>query len=316
MKRISLMTITLAAAAFFAACGAPAGNGPATNNANAGNANTAKPAAAAPTKEALMTLEKAAWEAWKTRDAKWTEENASDKYVGFGSTGRMDKAASIKSFTEQKCEIKSYTLSDDKMHMVGADAALLTFKAAQDYTCDGKKGPDNVYSASIYVRDGEKWKAAFYAEAPATDPKAPAKPAAPATAKKEEVKPAETKPDAATEALMAVETKAWEDWKKKDAKGLEDFAGKDMVSLSAAEGWTDRAASLKRWSDPTCDVKSVSLTDGASVAFGSDYALLTFKSAVDGKCGGQAVGPEWGATIYAKEGGAWKALMTMGVPIG
>ncbi len=311
MKRIFFLTITLVAAAFFAACEAPAGNAPVANNANAGNTNTAKPTAAAPTKEALMTLEKAGWEAWKNRDAKWTEENASDKYVGFGSTGRMDKAASIKSFKEQKCEIKSYTLSDDQMHGAGPDVAFLTFKAAQDYTCDGKKGPENVYSASIYVREGDKWKSAFYAEAPAVDPKAPAKPAAPAMAKKDEAKP-----DAATEALMAVETKAWEDWKKKDAKGLDDFAAKDMVSLSPTEGWTDRAASLKRWLDPSCEVKSVSITDGASVAFGSDYALLTFKSVVDGKCGDQSIPPEWGATIYAKEGGAWKAVMTMGVPAG
>ena len=88
MKRISLITLTLIMAAFLAACGAPASNTPAANNANAGNTNTAKPVAAAPTKEALMTMERAGWEAWKNRDAKWTEENASDKYVGFGATGK------------------------------------------------------------------------------------------------------------------------------------------------------------------------------------------------------------------------------------
>ena len=117
MKRISFIVLMLGVAAFLAACGAPAGNTGA-NNANAGNtanANTAKPVAAAPTKDALMTMEKAGWEAWKNRDAKWMEENASDKYVGFGATGRMDKAASVKSYTTQKCEIKSYTLSDDQM---------------------------------------------------------------------------------------------------------------------------------------------------------------------------------------------------------
>ena len=52
----------------------------------------------------------------------------------------------------------------------------------------------------------------------------------------------------------------------------------------------------------------------SSLAFGSDFALLTFKSAVDGKCDGQAVPSDWGSTIYTKEGGVWKALFGMGSP--
>ncbi len=317
MKRISLITLTLVTAALFAACGAPAGNNaPAANNANAANANSAKPTAAAPTKEALMAIEKSGWEAWKNRDTKWTEDNYTDKGFNLSGTGRTDKATMIKMTTTQKCDIKSYSLSDDKLQMAGADVAILTFKGAQDATCDGKKSPATVWSASVYVREGDKWKAAFYAETAVVDPKAaPAKPAAAAPAKKDEAKPAETKPDAATDALMAVETKAWDAWKNKDAKGLDDFAAKDMVALSTTEGWTDRATSLKRWSDPSCNIKAVKLSDGASNAWGSDYAILTFKSTVDGKCGTDAVTPEWGATIYAKEGGVWKALLAMGVPV-
>jgi hypothetical protein len=324
MKRPIVHILMLIAAAMLTACGTPAGNSPA-NGANGAN-TAAKPAAAAPTKDSVVALEKAAWKAWETRDTKYFEENISDKYVGFGASGRMDKAASIKALGDTKCEVKSYSFSDENLHMAGPDVAFLTFKAAQDYTCDGKKGPGNVWSASIYVREGDKWKNAFYAEAPVVDPKAaPAKPAEPAKkdeasakpaeAKPDEAKPDAPKPDAATDALFAVEKKAWEDWMKKDAKGLDAFAAKDMVSLSGAEGWTDRAASLKRWSDPTCDIKAVSVTDPASVAFGSDYALLTFKATVDGKCGGQSIPPEWGATIYGKEGGVWKALMTMGTAV-
>ena len=64
-----------------------------------------------------------------------------------------------------------------------------------------------------------------------------------------------------------------------------------------------------------CDVKSVSLTDPASVSFGPDFSLLIFKSAVDGKFGGVPVGSEHGASIYAKEGGTWKAVFTMGAPM-
>ena len=141
-----------------------------------------------------------------------------------------------------------------------------------------------------------------------------AKSAAPAKKDSAATKPAEAKPDAATDALLAIETKAWEAWKNKDAKGLDDFAAKDMVSLDSATGWTARDVTLKRWADPTCNIQSFTMTSPASTAFNSDYAILTFRVAVDGKCGSDSLTPEWDATIYGKEGGAWKAMMTMGVP--
>ncbi len=316
MKPILKIALTAVAAITFAACGSPAGNTTTANNANAAN-TAAKPAAAAPTKEALMTLEKSAYEAWKTKDAKFWDTFLSDKFVGYGPYGKLDRTAAIKEYSGADCDIKSYSLSDDQMKPLGNDAALITYKTTVDGTCGGQKVPANSWAAGIYVRDGDKWKGAFHAEVPVVDPKAaPAKPAA--MAKKDDAKPAEAKPDAAkpdaaTDALFAVEKKAWDDWKTANTKGLDEFAGKDMVSLSAVDGWTARDVTLKRWAEP-CEIKSVSLTDPASVSLGGDYALLTFKSATDGKCGSETLGNEWGATVYGKEDGVWKAIMTMGAP--
>ncbi len=311
MKTILKLALTASAAFVFAACGAPADNAPAANNSNAGDTNTAKPTAAAPTKDSLMTLEKDAWEAWKNRDAKWTEENSTEKYVSLGTTGRMDKAAAVKSYTEQKCEIKNYSLSDDEMHMVGPDVAVLTFKGTQDYTCDGKKGPADVWSASVYVREGDKWKAAFYAETPVTDPKAPPKPAAPA--KKDEAKKEEAKPDDSTDALLTVEKALWEAWKTKDSKGLEDVLGKDFF-FYGGEGRRDRDAILKAWAtENKCEVKSYWLSDAQSVSLTSDVSMLTYKGGGDGTCEGQPITTDWYVSIYTKEGDAWRQSFGMGV---
>lgn len=311
MKNIKYFVLTAMAALLFTACPAPTSNTPA--NTENKNAAAAKPAAAPPTKEALMTLEKSAYEAWKSKDAKFWDSFLHEKFVGYGQSGKLDKASATKEYTGTDCDVKSFELSDDKMTPLGTDAAFITYKTTVDGTCGGQKVPANTWAVGIYVRDGETWKGAFHAEAPVVDPKAtPAAPAAPAEAKK--AAEGEPKTDAATDALFAVEKKAWEDWKAGNAAGLAEFAGKDMLSLSPADGWTARDVTLKRWAEP-CEVKSISLTDPASVAFGSDYALLTFNSAVDGKCGGQSVPAERGATIYAKEGGAWKAVMTFGTPI-
>lgn len=313
MKTIYLLCLLVFAVVFAGACGAPASNAPANanaagSNANA-NANAAKPVAAAPTKDALMTMEKAAWEAWKNRDGKWTQENASDKYVGFATAGRMDKAASIKSYTDQKCEIKNYTLTDDQMQVVGPDVAILTFRGAQDYTCDGKKGAADVHAASMYVREGDKWKAVFYGETPVVDPKAPPKP----PAKKDEAKADESKPDAATEALLSVEKKNWEAWKNKDAKALEDALAKDFAFLTG-QGRTDRAATIKAWApDNKCEVKSYWLSDAKSVSLTPTVSLLTYKGGGDGTCEGMPIMTEWYAGVYMKDGETWRPAFGMGI---
>src|SRR5258708_10857908 len=117
MKRISTITLTLVAAAFFAACGAPAGNAPAANNANTNsNANAAaKPVAAAPTKVALMALEGSSYNAWKNKDTKFWDTFFADNFVSFGATGLVDRATAIKAYSSNDCILKTFAFSDDEM---------------------------------------------------------------------------------------------------------------------------------------------------------------------------------------------------------
>src|ERR1700730_3485567 len=134
MAKIKYFAATL----IFTAC---AGNVPA-NNAHA--ANTAeKTGPAAPTKDALVTLEKSAYEAWKSKDAKFWDTFLSDKFVGYGSSGKLDKASATKEYTGADCEIKSYALSDEQMKLLGHRAALITYKTTVDGTCGGQKVPAN-----------------------------------------------------------------------------------------------------------------------------------------------------------------------------
>jgi hypothetical protein len=83
-----------AAALVFTAC---AGNVPANNVSAADTAADTAPAA--PTKDAFVTLEKSAYEAWKAKDAEFWDTFLSDKFVGWGSSGRLDKASATKEYT-------------------------------------------------------------------------------------------------------------------------------------------------------------------------------------------------------------------------
>ena len=313
MTMIKYFVLTAAAAFVFTACGAPAGNAPA-NNAKAAN-TAAKPAAAAPTKEGLMTLEKSAYEAWKTKDAKFWDTFLSDKFVGYGSSGKLDKASATKEYTGADCEIKSYALSDEQMRPLGDDAALLTYKTTIDGTCGGQRLPANSWAAGIYVRDGDKWKGAFHAEAPIVDPKAaPAKPADKKEApKKDDVKRAA--PDAGTDALVTAEKAIWEAWKDHDGKRIEDLTTKEISFINIfGTYFASKADALKDWTSPGCDVKSVSVTGAAATMLSPTAAILTFNGGADGTCFGQKVGPIWGTSVYVKEGDAWKWTFGINLP--
>src|SRR5688572_13063638 len=194
MNRLKYLIFAAMAAFTLTAC-EPAANSNAgntaaknTNTNTASNAN-ANSTAAAPTKDALITLERSAYAAWKNKDAGFWDPFLAANFVGFGATGKLDKAAAMKEYAGAECDVKSTTLSDEQMTPLGPDAALITYKIAQDATCGGKKLPASSWAAGVYVREGDKWKGAFHAEAPIADPNvkpataaAPAKPAPAASA--------------------------------------------------------------------------------------------------------------------------------------
>ena len=300
----------LAAALVFTAC---AGNVPA-NNANATNM-VEKTAAAAPTKDALVTLEKSAYEAWKSKDAKFWDTFLSDKFVGNSSSGRLDKASATQQYTGSDCEIRSYALSDVQTQLLSADAALITHKITVDGTCNAQKIPANSWVASVYVRDGDGWKGAFHAEAPVVDPKAaPAKPVeVNETSQKGEATPADR--DAGTDALLAVEKKLWEDWRTHNAKKIGELTARDISFINIfGTHLATKADALKDWSAPYCDVKSISFTDVAGTMFSPTVGILTFKATADGTCYGQKVGPIWGTSVYVKHGDVWKWTFGINLP--
>jgi hypothetical protein len=319
---IKFRYLFLAALAAFAstACQPPAANSNVGNsnkvvntNSNA-NVNAAKPVAAAPSKETLLGMEKSAWEAWKNNDAKFFEGYMSDRWVSFGPNGREDKAANLKRMAETKCDVKSYALSDDQMHMLGADVAVLSYKASQDAVCAGTKVPPTVWASAAFVREGDSWKELTYVENAAVDPTAPATKAAaskPANVNKETPAAAA---DAFTDALMATETKAWDAWKSRDAKTMEGLITTNFTYVGAT-GRFDHAGSLKTWSEPKCQGLAYTFSDAKGLSVTPDVGLATYKAEVKGTCDGKAQTPAlWVASFNMKEGDAWKNAYYTDVP--
>lgn len=302
MRRIGHFGLTAAAALVFTA-GA---------NATTTGENTV---AAAPAKVALVSLEKSAYEAWKSKDAKFWDTFLSDNFVGWGSLGRLDKASATKEYTGAGCEIKGYALSDEQMTPLGRNAALITHKITVNGICGGQKIPSGSWAAGVYVRDGNRWKAAFHGEAPIVDPAAlPAKPVAENAANQEHL----TKPiarDVHTDALLSLEKAVWEAWKDHDAKKIDGLTAMNMQFINIfGIHLATKVEALKNWSGEGCDVKAVGLSEATATMLSPTVGILTFHASADGTCFGQKIGPVWGSSVYVKDGDAWKWTFGINVP--
>jgi ketosteroid isomerase-like protein len=310
MAKIVHFGLTAAAAFILATCG---GNVLA-NNANADD-TPERTASAGPTKVALITLEKSAYEAWKSKDAKFWVTFLSDKFVGWGSFGKLDKASATKEYTGTDCEIKSYALSDEQLSSLGKDAALITYKATVNGTCGGQQLPTNSRAAAIYVRDDGKWKRAFHARAAIVDPKETLAKSVDRQQALNEDNAQPTNRNARTDAMLAVERNVWEAWRAHDAKKLADLTARDISFVNIFGVYlATKTDAMQDWSGTYCDVKSISLTDAAGTMLSPMVGILTFKARADGTCYGQKVGPVWGSSVYVKYGDVWKWTFGINLP--
>lgn len=320
MKKI-IGTLSVALAAIWlAACGGmPAANnaaGNANSNANT-NANAAKAAAAAPTKEALLELDKKANEAFMKGDSAYFEGFLSDKFASYEGGKMYSKAEMVKMIAGTKCDVKTWSLDEPQMSMIDADTAAIVYKGTFDGTCDGQKLPSPMRAASVYIRNGDKWVGAFHGEVPIVDPKNPSKPLPPSPGEKKDdkmaansnsaEKPAAPAMDANTDALLAVEKSGWEAWKARDPKQFEAITTKSLSFVGLFGSYTgSQADTIKTWTEGKCEIKSTSVTDASGVTLSPTIGMLHFKGSADGTCDGNKITPLWGTNVYVKEGGAWK----------
>lgn len=307
MSRLRHFSLTVAAAFIFAAC---------SGNASANDANTvSKSEMSGPAKAEIVALENSAYEAWKSKDANFWSTFLSEKFVGWGSRSKVNKALAIKEHARTDCEVKSYALSEEHVSSLGENGALFTYKAAVTGACGGKKLPMNSRAATIYARDGEKWKPTFHAEVEIVDPKETlAKPAeGPQTLGEDGEQPADR--DAHTDALLSLERAVWEAWRTQDVNKIADITADDISFINIFGVYlANKTDALRDWSGTYCDVKSVGFSDTTATMLSSTVGILTFKAIPDGTCYGQKVGPIWGSSVYVKHGDVWKWTFGINLP--
>lgn len=348
MRKTGLLIIA-AMAAFMMACAPAAENKPAN-----APANTATKTAAAPTAEAFMDLEKKANEAYSKGDKAHFEALLSDKAVMSEGKDRMGKAAVVDMISKVKCEGVEVKLSEPQMAKIDNDTYAFTYKNESTGKCPDSKGKlidmKPTRASTIWVRNGEKWQAAWHGETMIVDPKAAA---APATDKKEEAKkdekpavpaadpkaadtakkddkpaanadakpaePAKPTPSTNTEALTKAHGAGWEAFMKKDAKYFDANLASGFAFVDPIGGYVaTKADAIKAWTETMkCEgMTKTSFSDSFAFAVSPTVEILMGKGNADGKCDGMANGDLWQTSVYVKEGDAWKlAFMAENPPM-
>ena len=320
------LLLVLSATVVFTACAATAGKAPAENMNPNSNANIAKPVAAAPTADTLLALENQANKAYVNGDGNFFEDFLSDNLVIQKAGSRLSKSDVIKMIRGVKCKVKKgWALTEPQMLKIDKDTYVLTYESKMKGSCTAegktKKMPSPVRAATVWVRNGENWQAAFHGENLIVDPTAP-----PAIDKKEEPEkddkattnantaaaPAPAKPtadDPITAALMTAESSAWEAWRTHDAKKIEDLTAKDIAFVNIfGTTFANKVATTKNWTSAACDVTSFTLADGVGTPVSPKVAILTLTGTVNGTCSGTDISGQkiYGNSVYVKDGDAWK----------
>jgi len=303
MKKILALVSLLVLAA---ACATqPSGNKDMPANAN--NAN--KPAetkSTGPASEAdIIAKEKAAWDAFKRKDADAFGKLTAPDYIEVLDTGAQDKATSIAGMKD--FEIEDVTFADWKMIPVDKDAALIYYSVTVKGTYKGKAVPAGPYrEASAYVYRNGEWLAVYYQETLSRPPMpmpSPAKESAkPAT--NPMAKPADAGPDA-----NADEKLVWDALKSKDFDAFGSYLATDAVEIEA-DGVRDKAGSIKNVQ--MMDLSKATLSDWKTVKFNDNSSLVTYVV----KLPGMKPDTEYHSTIWVNRDGKWQALFHMGTPAG
>jgi hypothetical protein len=123
---------------------------------------------AAPDKEAIMEKEKAAWQAFKDKNADDFKKLVSSDLVAVYADGVMDLKHELE--TMSKTTMKSFSLSDFKVTMPDDNTAITSYKARVESSIEGKDNSGNYICGSVWQMKNGQWQAVFHTdmkEAPA-----------------------------------------------------------------------------------------------------------------------------------------------------
>jgi len=123
-------------------------------------------------KEAIITKEKAAWQAFKDKKADEFKKLVSADLVTVYADGMHSMQEELDIMA--KTDMKSFSLSDFNVTLAGPDTAMITYKATVQSTSAGKDSSGTYNAGSVWRMTNGQWQAIFHTDAKVAPPTSPA----------------------------------------------------------------------------------------------------------------------------------------------
>ena len=118
---------------------------------------------AGPDKEAIMAKEKAAWQAFKDKNADDFKKVVDKDFRGVYAEGIVDLKAELDDM--QKSDMKSFSISDYMAFSDEPDVIVTTYKCTVQGTSNGKDNSGTYNCGTVWKKEGNDWLAIFHTNA-------------------------------------------------------------------------------------------------------------------------------------------------------
>src|SRR6266571_3482187 len=115
---------------------------------------------AAPDKDAMMAKEKAAWQAFKDKNAADFKKVVAADFLGVYTEGISDMKKEMDDM--QKWDMKSFAISDYNIVSAGAKTMMSSYKVTIEGTYAGKDASGTYNAGSVWKMQKGAWMAIFH----------------------------------------------------------------------------------------------------------------------------------------------------------
>ena len=120
--------------------------------------------ASGPVRETIIAIERGAWEAWQRKDASYFRNTLMPDAAYVSAVGVNNREEIAKQIETDACKVDGFTLRNEQVRSLSPDVALLTLRATSNVTCASGPVHSDVWSSTLFVRDGDAWRVAGHQE--------------------------------------------------------------------------------------------------------------------------------------------------------
>ncbi len=110
--------------------------------------------------DAIEAKEKAAWQAFKDKDAAGFQKVIDKDFRGVYDQGVADMAKELSDM--KKWDMKSFAISDFKSYSDEKDVIVTTYTVKVEGTYDGKDASGTMNAGSVWKKEGNDWLGIFH----------------------------------------------------------------------------------------------------------------------------------------------------------